>query len=190
MKLLSALVLGLAAVSAPAWATVSSTTEQTNAEQAKSPPARPNVVAQIEAMKRLAPITGKWEGEGWILNQGNRYDFRQTEHVRYNLDGAVLLIDGRGYSAGAPDGAPPMFSAFAVINYDDRSVAFSFRSYTGGQVNDFPARIMADGGFEWDAGSTRYRIWVRDDGKWFETGESKSGDDWTQFFEMNLSKVE
>lgn len=188
MKLFSALAMSVVVMAA--FASASSISAAGSTDQSKTQPARPNVAAQIEALKRLAPITGKWEGEGWILHQGKRYEFRQTEHVRYNLDGAVLLVDGRGYSVDAPSGAPPVFSAFAVVSYDDLVGDYVFRSYTGGQVNNFPAKMMDDGGFEWYAGTSRYRIWVRDDGKWFETGESKYDDGWTQFFEMTLSKIE
>lgn len=184
MRRMYVLAFSLVAICAPASAGSQPAQTQTH------PPSRPDVAAQKMALSQLAFLVGQWEGEGWILMRGQRYEFRQTEHVRYNLDGAIMLIDGRGYAADAVQGAAPIFTAFAVVSFEDREGEFNFRSYSRGHAGDYPARMREDGGFEWSVGSMRYRIWAGDDGQWFETGEAKSDEGWTQFFEMSLSKVD
>lgn len=157
----------------------------------RSPPARPDITAQQQAMERISFMTGKWRGDGWVLNGDSRYEFRQTEHVRYNLDGAILLIDGRGFSKDGAADAEPYFSAFAVVSFNDRKEKYQFQSYSRGYAGTYDASVMDDGGFEWLVGSSRYRIWLTEDEQWFEIGERRQDNgEWAQFFEMTLTRSE
>jgi hypothetical protein len=146
-------------------------------------------------------MEGQWEGAGWvILPSGQRAEFRQTEDVQFRLGGAILVIEGRGYSWPAAD-APEtlMFNAFAVVSFDEKArdpaYPYVFRSYAMGYANSFPARIRADGGFEWriappGAPVIRYSMWQPEPGVWIEVGErsADAGATWTQTFEMRLTK--
>lgn len=150
---------------------------------------QPDIAAQKAAIAKLDFMVGEWAGEGSMLTPGGRFEFRQTESVRTNLDGAILLIDGRGYAQAAPPDAAPVFSAFAVISFDEAKGAFAFRSYASGHYGDFAARLAEDGAFEWTAPTMRYVLRIDDKGRWVETGERRNEKgEWTPFFEMTLTK--
>ena len=58
--------------------------------------------AQRDALASLAFLDGLWRGPGWILlPSGARDSLTQTERVGPFLDGAVKVIEGRGYTADA-----------------------------------------------------------------------------------------
>jgi|GEM_PF-1095569 len=155
------------------------------------PPARPDVRAQLAAMNKVSFMLGEWEGSGWVMQGQRRVSFRQTESVRSDLGGLIVQVDGRGFVAGSPPDAKPVFEAFGVISYDDRSDAYEFRSYANGYASTSVAEALDEGGFQWQTGPVRYRVWLDDDGNWFEIGERRSGgNDWVQFFEMTLTRID
>jgi hypothetical protein len=161
-------------------------------------PGQPNISAQKSAMASLSWMVGDWEGQGWTLSPtGERLTFRQTEAVETRLDGALLLIEGRGYAPAAEPGAPErlMFNAFAVVSFNDATRAYTFRSYAMGYANSFEAEVRDDGAFVWriappGAPRMRYIITQPSLGVWCEIGErsTDNGETWTQFFEMRLTK--
>ncbi len=152
---------------------------------------QPDIAAQRAAIAKLDFLRGEWEGEGSMLSPNGRFEFRQTESVRTNLDGAILLIDGRGYARAAPAAAAPVFSAFAVISYDEAKGAYAFRSYANGHYGDFTARFLDDGAFEWSAPPMRYVVRIDDKGRWIEIGERRGENgEWTPFFNMTLTRRE
>lgn len=130
----------------------------------------PRIAAQKEAMKALGGIDGEWRGEAKTLApNGSWHTFTQTERVGPMLDGAVKVIEGRGYEA---DGSTN-FNAFAVISYDPDKKTYSMRSYTSGRWGDYPV-TPTPAGFNWEiqAGPNMkivYEATVKD-GVWTEVG--------------------
>jgi hypothetical protein len=130
----------------------------------------PRIAAQKEAMKALAFLDGEWRGPAKSLrNDGGWHAIVQTERVGSMLDGAVKVIEGRGYEA---DGTVS-FNAFAVISYDPDRKTYSMRSYSAGQTGDFPI-TPTPAGFKWEipAGpqmKIQYEAIVKD-GVWTEAG--------------------
>lgn len=150
----------------------------------------PRIAAQREALKVLDWMDGHWRGPAWILlPTGARHSMTQTERVGSFLDGAVKVIEGRGYDA---DGSVS-FNAFGIISYDPDNRTYSMRSYARGNIGDFVIVPTADG-FVWEipAGPAiiRYTAVIRD-GTWHETGERiVPGQDPLRFIEFTLTRVE
>lgn len=175
---LAAVVLGVASLASPAVA-----------QQGYDP--APRIAAQKEAMKKLAFLDGVWRGEARSLRgDGGWHAMTQTERVGPMLDGAVKVIEGRGYE---PDGSLS-FNAFAVISYDPDAKTYSMRSYTAGQQGDF-AITPTDTGFTWEipAGpqmTIRYEAVVKD-GSWTETGWRvlKNGAPPVKFIEFTVERL-
>lgn len=143
-------------------------------------------VAQKE-IKKLAFLTGNWEGTGWIMTEdGNRYQFEQTELVQFKLDGTALLIEGRGMREGQI-----IHDAMAVVTYNHEEENFSFRSWLNtGQGGEFKGELIDDIFYWYIEDNMRYVIYLNTKGQWYEKGEyNTGGDNWFQFFEMTLDKV-
>lgn len=126
--------------------------------------------AQRKAMEVLSFLDGHWRGEARIPQpDGSVLTLVQTERVGPFLDGALRLIEGRGYT---PDGALA-FNAFAVVSYSPQTGKYNFRSYAQGFSGDFPMEVRPDG-FTWTAnagGATlRYTATISGD-TWTEIGE-------------------
>ncbi|TVQ19419.1 MAG: hypothetical protein EA361_00785 [Bacteroidetes bacterium] len=144
-------------------------------------------IAQQEIQK-LAFITGNWEGTGWIIAEdGNRYNFDQTELVQFKLDDTALLIEGRGMREGEK-----IHDALAVVTFNHQNQNYTFKSWlNSGLGGEFKAELI-DNVFYWYPGENmRYIIYINEKGQWYEKGEyNMGGDNWFQFFEMTLDKVE
>ena len=181
MKTSILLGLGLLALSAP-----------TLAQQGYDPAAR--IAAQVEAMKPLAIMDGRWRGSAWTVRPKagggmERHEIVQTERIGPFLGGAVKVVEGRGYD---PDGRVT-FNALGVIGYDPGSKAYSMQSNAMGMSGTFPLRL-APNGYVWEAPAgpgavIRYTATIAD-GKWREIGERIAGSDKpVQIFEMNLVRL-
>lgn len=163
------------------------------ASVAAAQPGRPDptrlLAAQREAMAKLATLDGTWRGEAWmVVAGGQKHVLTQTERVGTMLDGAVRVVEGRGYEA---DGTLS-FNAFGVISFDPAKGAYSMRSHAMGNSGDFPVTVTADG-FSWEipAGpmTIRYTAVVKD-GTWVETGERlQPGKDPVPFYGMTLKRL-
>jgi hypothetical protein len=147
------------------------------------------IAAQREAMIPLAYMDGVWRGPAWvILPSGEKQMITQTERIGPFLDGAVKVIEGRGY---APDGKVS-FNAFGTISYNPGTRTYTLHSYAQGNVGDFVLSLTADG-YVWEipAGpmTIRYTAVVRN-GSWREVGDQvMPGRAPVRFFEMNLKRV-
>lgn len=156
-------------------------------------PGRPDpeklLAAQRGAMMKLAMLDGTWRGEAWMVSpDGSRHSLTQTERVGPMLDGALRVIEGRGYEA---DGTLA-FNAFAVISFDGAKSAYSMRSHAMGNAGDFPVTVTADG-FQWEIAAgpmtIRYTAVVKD-GVWTETGTRQApGQEPVEFFGMTLRRL-
>lgn len=78
------------------------------------PDATARLAAQAEAMKKLSRLDGVWRGPAWTITPGGRREVIQTERIGPMLDGAIKVLEGRGYN---PDGSLG-FNAFGVISFE------------------------------------------------------------------------
>lgn len=147
------------------------------------------IAAQKEAMKALSMLDGTWRGPGWVLMpDGTKKEMTQTERVGSFLDGAVKVIEGRGYEANGSVG----FNAFAIISYDAAKKTYSMRSYALGRQADFAVTPTADG-FKWEHPmgpiTISYTATIKD-GVWHEVGErSAKGQPPVTFLELTLKRI-
>jgi hypothetical protein len=147
------------------------------------------ISAQKEAMKALAMLDGTWRGPCWVLEpSGQKIELTQTERVGPFLDGAIKVIEGKGYGA---DGTV-VFNAFATVSYDAAKKAYNFRTYAMGHVGDFVFTPTTEG-FSWEAPmgpvTIRYQATVKN-GEWHQVGDRiVSGQEPVRFFEMNLKRI-
>lgn len=141
-----------------------------------------------KSMKRLAFLAGDWEGAGWVVGyDGKKHNFQQTEAIKPGLDGVILTVEGIGMEENKK-----VHHAFAVISADLENDNYDFQSFLfTGRGGNFEARIKNDSTLVWEISNSntpiRYTILVSNN-TWNEKGEMKRGRDWTQFFEMNLSR--
>lgn len=109
------------------------------------PAAQSASAAQQGAMEKLAFMAGHWSGPITITREtGAPLQLTQTEDVQYKLDGLVLLVEGKSTSAEGKT----MFSALAVISYDDATLGYRIRAYHDGRYVDAELKVMGDG-FSW-----------------------------------------
>jgi hypothetical protein len=147
------------------------------------------LAAQRAAMTRLAFMNGVWRGPAWTIRpSGEKHDIIQTERIGPFLDGAVKVIEGRGYGA---DGAVS-FNALGIVSYDPTTKAYNLRSYAQGQSGDF-VLTPTDSGYVWEipAGpvTIRYTATIKES-SWLEVGDRIApGQEPVRFFEMNLTRV-
>lgn len=147
------------------------------------------MAAQQAAMIPLAKLDGVWRGPAWtLLESGEKHNVTQTERVGPFLDGAVKVIEGKGYE---PDGKVA-FNAFATISFDPARRVYNLRTYAMGNSGDFALTPTADG-YIWEipAGpmTIRYTVVIRD-GKWHEVGDRiVPGKEPVRFMEMSLARI-
>mgnify|MGYP000973898220 FL=1 len=134
-------------------------------------------------------MTGHWRGSAWtLLPSGEKHTLTQTERAGPFLDGAVTMVEGRGFDS---DGKVS-FNALGIISYNPATSRYTIRSYARGQVGDF-ALTPASDGFSWEipAGpaTIRYKAVIKD-GMWKEVGDRiVPGQEPARFFEMELKRI-
>ena len=133
-------------------------------------------LAQREAMKKLAFLVGTWSGDAVVTRgPGDTLKVRQTEDVKFKLNGLLLLIEGTGRN---PDTGDAVFNALATISYDDAGGVYRFRAYNDGRYLDTTLKVP-EKGFEWGykAGpaTVRFVMHLNEKGEWMETGEVSIG---------------
>jgi hypothetical protein len=150
-----------------------------------------------QEMQKLSYFVGKWKGEA-IAKQRNGPDTKviQEENIQFKLDNTLLLIEGTGRN---PENLSEIvFNALAVVNYDEPSKAFKFRSHLkDGKQTDAYFKIMGENHFEWgfdvqNNAKIRYDIKLDPTAKsWNEIGEySPDGVTWYPFIELKLTKLD
>lgn len=147
------------------------------------------LAAQREAMAKLSFMDGVWRGSAWtLLPSGEKHTLTQTERIGPFLDGAIKVIEGRGYDS---DGKLS-FNAFAVLSYNSSTSAYNLHSHAKGNVGDFVLKPTTSG-YSWEipAGpmTIRYTTVVKE-GTWHEVGDRIApGKDPVRIFEMTLKRV-
>lgn len=147
------------------------------------------IAEQQAAMKKLSFMSGVWRGTGSGVTRAGPYQVTQTERMGPMLDGTLIVIEGKGYSA---DGSVA-FNAFAVVSYDSATKRYMMRSYALGHHGDFELKPTATG-YVWEVPAgpgaiIRYTITVKD-GTWNEVGDYIAGSQPPRrIFEMNLKRI-
>lgn len=157
-----------------------------------------NNTSQINELKKVSFMEGKWKGEGWITRgPGPKMYFTQTEDIKMNLNNTILEIEGIGKAAGAGNNDMVVHHAKAILRFDNNLKQFRMHSFNDGKYIEADATIDKDGNLIWGFTMPQYNMEVRfkitlnDKGQWFEIGEySMDGKNWVQNFEMTLDKVE
>ena len=137
-------------------------------------------------IKELGFMVGNWEGDGWILGEHGKSEFQQTEKIQFKLDSTAILIEGQGKWNGEV-----VHDALAILTFNKKENNYTFRSYLpNGQNSAFKAEVLDKKLYWYPGKNVRYIIWEKENGQWFEKGEFKKDEKWTQFFEMTLNKIE
>lgn len=135
-------------------------------------------------ISELAFMVGNWKGTGWMMGQGGKSEFEQTEKIQFKLDSTAILIEGIGKANGKI-----VHNALAILTYNKTDNNYSFRSYLqNGQNAEFKAELIDKKLYWYPNENVRYIIWLNEKGQWYEKGEYKREDKWFQFFEMTLDK--
>lgn len=148
------------------------------------------LAAQREALAKLAFMDGVWRGPASTIEPGGaKHEMIQTERVGPMLDGAVKVVEGRGYDA---DGST-RFNAFAAVSWNKYTQKYELRSYAQGNAGTFDL-TPTDTGYIWEVPAgpgaiVRFTATVTKD-TWREVGEYVKGTSPPfQTFEMNLTRV-
>jgi len=147
------------------------------------------LAAQREALTAFSKMDGVWRGPAWTIRaDGQKHHITQTERIGPLLDGAIKLVEGRGYEV---DGKTS-FNAFGVISYDPATKSYSMRSHAMGRYGEFVIKPTEDG-YTWEIpmgpATVRYTATIKD-GVLKEVGDRiVSGKEPFRFFEMTLTRV-
>lgn len=153
------------------------------------PDPAPRIAQQKEAMARLSVMDGVWRGPAWSLTPQGRQEMVQTERIGPMLDGAIRVMEGRGY---APDGSV-RFNAVGVVSYDPDRRAYSLTSWALGHSLTVPLTVT-ESGYVWEAPAgpgaiIRYTATIGN-GTWHEVGERIAGNaPPMRVVELNLRRV-
>lgn len=158
----------------------------------QSPPHRPDVNLQREAMKKLGFLVGQWSGTGRMLRAtGEWIDITQSERVEYKPDGLLLVIEGVGRSS---DGRP-VLQAYGIASYDDATKKYYMRAFNDGRWLETETELSDNGkGLTWGftVGDIRTKSTMRltDSGEWTESHEITIGSQPSRkFMELTVRRV-
>lgn len=160
--------------------------------EAPPPPQRADPTEKLKPVTRLA---GTWKGTATFdRGPAGKAEVQQHEVVQVKLDGAAVLIEGRGTVDDAGQ-ARPVHEALGVIFYDPRSDGLKMLAVTrqsGSVLAD--VTVDADGAIRWgfNVGPRQFRYKITlDADTWTESGEMSldDGATWQPFIEMNLKRV-
>ena len=135
-------------------------------------------------IQKLDFMVGSWKGNGWMMGGNGKSEFKQIEKIEYKLDSTAILIEGKGFSKGKI-----IHNALAILTYNKNEENYILRSYLPSGINaEFKAEVIKNKLYWYPNKNVRYIIWQNEKGYWYETGEFKRENVWSQFFEMTLEK--
>ena len=141
-------------------------------------------------MKKLEVMAGKWSGKAEMTGPQGKTLLDQTEDIRWELGGKLLVIKGEGKNAQSGETA---FQAYGVIHWDDPAQKYIFNAYTSdGRYTQADARWEGEK-FIWQfdvpsGGTVRYTVEFGE-GTWVEDGHfSRDGQNWFPFIHLDLKK--
>jgi hypothetical protein len=139
-------------------------------------PRNPDLNAQRAAMRSLAFLVGKWDGEARLLH-GPDQDLHQAEEVQYKLDGLILVIEGIGRKKS--DGQQ-VIQALAIISFDDETGTYRMRAFNNGRFLESELKLVEEDkainwGFALGEIKTNSVLRINDKGEWTELAEITIG---------------
>jgi hypothetical protein len=152
----------------------------------------PDPAVARAAIAKLDFMVGRWRGDAWQLRGAERVQTQMLETVERKLDGAVLLVEGRG-SVAVPGGQDRVVHhALGVISFNPATSTYSLRSYLANGLSGDFALTLVDGGVSWSrevpGGRIRNTARYTSD-EWHEVGEfSRDGTTWMQVMELRLRR--
>ncbi|GIH47884.1 hypothetical protein [Microbispora rosea] len=146
---------------------------------------------QLDAIRRLDFMVGKWAGSGWVDTATGRQEFLQTEKVAYKAGGQVLTVEGEGRDKADPRRI--VDTALAVVSYSDATGQYRWEAFSQGHVTE-SVPVVGDHTFQWSlqTGGPTIRYTLSFTGRtWHEVGEYTldGGATWRQNFQMDLRRV-
>lgn len=149
-----------------------------------------------EKMENLSFMTGKWKGNGWMLQRdGSKAEFNQTENIYFKLSNTLLVIEGRGTEPRTGD---VVHDAFAIISYQPGDTLYRFESFlSNGRGTTTSGKIENEQTFVWwidqpNGARILYTIDFSEKERWKESAtylpdpKAEAG---RKFLEMTLKKV-
>lgn len=156
---------------------------------------RPDYSAQVKSeMTKLSVLSGNWEGTSTsITPNGEKGTAMVTERIYFKLDSTLLVLEG----LGKDEEGNIVHSAFGVITFDHAQNKYVMKSFlSNGSSTDADFEVLEPNiSFQWgfetpQGGTMKYTLNIENDA-WSETGEySQDGEQWFQFFEMELNRSE
>ncbi|HMS54117.1 MAG TPA: thioredoxin family protein [Fimbriimonadaceae bacterium] len=149
--------------------------------------------AQVEKIKALNFLVGRWEGEAWVHAQGRKIPVTGFEDVQLQAGGTCLMINAI-WKMKAGEREIPIHEPCAMLYWDASKNEYRMLAQLGnGLRNEFKVEVKPRG-FVWyltmpSVGEVRYTMNLTEDGVWHEIGEHKMADGkWEPTLEMKLKK--
>lgn len=146
-------------------------------------------VAQLDLM------VGTWKGTGFIYTPAGKESSDVKETIQYKLDSTVLFVQGRGTRTMEDGSEEIVHDALGIISFHPFTKQYQMNSFISrGLSTQAKLKIVDDTHMVWwfESGpmTIRYSLSIIGN-QWTEIGErSNDGENWQQFFEMKLNKVE
>lgn len=149
------------------------------------------------AKQKLAALdlmVGDWEGTGYLITSTGKEASKVTEKIQYKLDKTVLMAEGKGVITLEDGTEQVVHNALGVISFNPFTKQYQMNSFISkGMSTQAKFEIKDANNMVWwiEAGPStiRYSLTIKD-GIWKEIGErSMDGENWQQFFEMELKKM-
>ncbi|SMD32627.1 hypothetical protein SAMN04488029_0977 [Reichenbachiella faecimaris] len=143
----------------------------------------------------LDMMIGTWEGTGYMNTPAGKESSKVKENLQYQLDGTVIMAEGRGTKIMGDGSEKVVHNALGIISFNPFTQQYQMNSFIAkGMSTQAKLEIKDANSVVWwiEAGpaTMRYSLTIKDD-EWIEIGERSmdKGENWQQFFEMKLKKV-
>ena len=156
--------------------------------------AQVDLSAHQEAMQKLVPLVGEWQGTGESFRGQEPERTEVTEKVSLRLDGTAIVLEGLGTHTDDQGNSVIDHQAIGILWYDASEQKYRMKAFVPGRTTDAEVEVQ-DQGLIWgfdvpNGGQVRYTLTFTDD-TWEETGEYTSdGETWRPFFKMSLRRVD
>ena len=147
-----------------------------------------------EKLAVLDLMVGTWEGTGYMMTPSGKETSNVKESIQYKLDNTILYIEGRGTKTMEDGSSEIVHDAVGIISYNSFTKAYEMNSFISKGLSTKANVEIKDGNniiwwYKAGPATIRYSMNFEND-TWTEKGErSMDGENWQQFFEMQLKKI-
>lgn len=146
--------------------------------------------AEQLAISKLEFLVGHWEGPGTVFkSNGTQTNYIDYEHVRFDLDNSLLLIN----ATGRDESGDTTYSLHTVIFYDAEAQQYIYTPFTReGAPSPFKCKIDETPKLVCYSEDKSYRLTFQrlENGQWNEYGELlKEEGVWEKNFETILNRL-